>query len=452
MPPSFHDIIIEKVVSGGFGLGRLADGMIALVPFTLAGERVRITPRRRHKSYLEAEAVEVLAPAAERIDPPCHHYGRCGGCDLQHAAYPAQLRIKADILREQLAAAGLADWQAAWQEPLEATNPFGYRQRLRLHIDDAGHVGFHRPRSHRVEPVARCLLARPEIESCRQKLQAHPFWPLLQQQSTSLEITVSPDDGRIIILLGYRRQPRPRDLELAGTLAADLPEIAGFLFTGAGFEPIGPQGPAAGNEAMLSRFTLPPTVTGSRPLTLSAEPGGFSQVNPCQNEQLVRTLLSWAEVRPNQRVLDLFCGMGNFSLPLALRAGEVIGCDLQGAAIRSARRNAEHAGLTNCEFLKRSAREGGAELLARGERFDFLLLDPPRQGCADLIHLVPYLGARRLAYISCDPPTLARDLVLLAARGYRLRRVQLVDMFPQTHHLETITLLENAECRMQNEE
>jgi 23S rRNA (uracil1939-C5)-methyltransferase len=290
--------------------------------------------------------------------------------------------------------------------------------------------------------VGRCLLARPEIEEFLQKLQGHSSWRPLLAQSTSLEIAVSPDTGRITVLLGYRRQPRPRDLQLARALGEDFPEIGGLLFTGAGFEPFGPGGQAASNETMLIRFTLPATVTGSRPLTLTVEPGGFSQVNPRQNEHLVQTLLSWAEVRRDERVLDLFCGMGNFSLPLALAAGEVTGCDLQGAAIRSARRNAELAGLANCRFLKRSAREGATELLARGERFDFLLLDPPRQGCADLIGLLPSFGARRLAYISCDPATLARDLALLAARGYRLSRVRVVDMFPQTHHLETITLLE----------
>ncbi|MDA8165250.1 MAG: class I SAM-dependent RNA methyltransferase [Desulfobacteraceae bacterium] len=443
--PLPHHITIEKIVAGGYGLGRLPDGMVVLVPFTLPGERVRIAPRQRHKTYLEAEAVEIIAPAAERTEPPCPHYGRCGGCHLQHAAYPLQLRLKADVLREQLAAAAVPGWEAAWQEPLAAPAPFGYRQRLRLQIDSGRRVGFHRPRSHQVEPVGRCLLARPEIEDFRARLQGRPSWPLLLAQATSLEIAVSPDEGKIIVLLGYRRRPRPRDFQLAETLAADLPALAGFLFTGDGFAPTGPRGLAASDPTVLLGFTLPESVTGSRPLTLTVEPGGFSQVNPAQNEGLVRTLLAWAAVRPGERVLDLFCGMGNFSLPLALAAGEVTGCDLQGAAIRGARRNAGLAGLAGCRFSKRSAREGAAALLAAGERFDFLLLDPPRQGCADLVDLLPGFGAGRLAYISCDPATLARDLALLAVRGYRLRRVRAVDMFPQTHHLETITLLESEE-------
>jgi 23S rRNA (uracil1939-C5)-methyltransferase len=136
--------------------------------------------------------------------------------------------------------------------------------------------------------------------------------------------------------------------------------------------------------------------------------------------------------------------MGNFSLPLALAAREVVGCDLQGAAIRAAKRNAEQAGLTNCRFLRQPAAAGAREMLSGGERFDLLLLDPPRQGCADLLSLLPELGARRLIYISCDPATLARDLVGLREQGFQLRRLQMVDMFPQTHHLETITLLERG--------
>jgi 23S rRNA (uracil1939-C5)-methyltransferase len=435
-------ITIEKIVAGGFGLGRLADGLVVLVPHTLPGERVRIAARRQRKDYLEAESVEIINPSPERCEPACPHFGRCGGCDLQHIAYPAQVAIKGAILKEQMEKTGLAISGTGWREPLAAARPLGYRQRLRLQVDgDSGRLGFYRSRSHQVEPVATCLLARSEINLAWQQLAAHAALPLLLDQSQSLELIASPDDGRVSLLFAFRRKPRPRDLQLAREICWNLSNCQGVLFTGAGFEPIDPLAPQSGPPSFLSRFTLPAPIIG-RPLTLTVEPGGFCQINPGQNEELVRVLLSWAALASGERALDLFCGMGNFSLPLAAAGGEVVGCDLQGAAIRSARRNAEEAGLTNCRFMRQSAAAAIGELLARGERFDLLLLDPPRQGCADILPLLPQLGAGRIIYISCDPATLMRDLTLLAQNGYRLRRIQAVDMFPQTHHLEIITLLE----------
>jgi 23S rRNA (uracil1939-C5)-methyltransferase len=440
---SHHFITIEKIVAGGLGLGRLASGLVVMVPGTLPGERVRITEQRRRKGYLEAEAVEIVEPAAARVMPACPIFGRCGGCDLQHAAYPAQVALKTAVLREQLGRINLAG--DVWQEPLAASAPFGYRQRIRLQVDEStGRFGFYRPRSHQVEPVTRCLLARPEINEIWRQLQAQETLPLLLAHCRSLEISVSPDDGGVALLFLLRRKPRPRELQLAREICGNFSGLLGCLFTGPDFEAMDPLGQQSGPPSFLSRFTLPASVTGSRPLTLTVEPGGFCQVNSSQNEQLVRTLLAWAALEPGERVLDLFCGMGNFSLPLALAAREVVGCDLQGAAIRAAKRNAEQAGLTNCRFLRQPAAAGAREMLTGGERFDLLLLDPPRQGCADLLSLLPELGARRLIYISCDPATLARDLVGLREQGFQLRRLQMVDMFPQTHHLETITLLERG--------
>ena len=141
-------------------------------------------------------------------------------------------------------------------------------------------------------------------------------------------------------------------------------------------------------------------------------------------------------------MLDLHCGMGNFSLPLALLAKEVVGMDVQRAAIRSAKRNADRANITNCRFEKQTALDGAQALAARGESFDLILLDPPRQGCAEVIPYLSELKAKQLVYISCDPATLARDLDKLAAQGFSIKRLGLVDMFPQTHHMEVVTQLE----------
>ena len=161
-----------------------------------------------------------------------------------------------------------------------------------------------------------------------------------------------------------------------------------------------------------------------------------------QNQNMIHRVLEWAALEGGERVLDLYCGMGNFSLPLAGVAGEVVGMDAHGASIRSAGRNAHLNNMRNCRFEKSSALAGAKRLAAGKAAFDLVLLDPPREGCAKILPYIPQLGAERLIYISCDPATLARDLLRLVEYGYAITRLALVDMFPQTHHMEVMALLE----------
>jgi 23S rRNA (uracil1939-C5)-methyltransferase len=182
-------------------------------------------------------------------------------------------------------------------------------------------------------------------------------------------------------------------------------------------------------------------VPGGESLRMTIEPGGFCQVNADQNEKLVALVIEWAKLDLRHKVLDLFCGMGNFSLPLARQVKSVIGMDLQRSAIRSAKRNAGINGIANCTFSQNSAFAGAKSLAAAGEKFDIALLDPPRQGCAEVIPYLPQIGVSQIIYISCDPATLCRDLVLLDREGYEVEKMKMVDMFPQTHHLETIVSL-----------
>jgi 23S rRNA (uracil1939-C5)-methyltransferase len=190
----------------------------------------------------------------------------------------------------------------------------------------------------------------------------------------------------------------------------------------------------------MIRLTLP-AGKGQEPVSLAVEPGGFYQVNQEQNEQLITLLLDWAAVGREQRVLDLFCGVGNFSLPLARKASQVTGMDLQGSAIRSAKRNASLNMLDNVDFTKMDAAAGARFLAGQGEHFDLLLLDPPRTGCREVLPQVAALAPETIIYISCDPATLARDLGDLLALGYGIKKMRLFDMFPQTSHLETMVLL-----------
>ncbi|MEA3548491.1 MAG: 23S rRNA (uracil(1939)-C(5))-methyltransferase RlmD [Thermodesulfobacteriota bacterium] len=438
----FHNIQIEKLVTGAFGLGRMPDGLVVLVPHVLPDETVRVTPVRKRKSYLQARLDQVLEASPARIDPPCPLYGQCGGCALQHVRCEDQPRLKSAILHDQILRAGLFDGEkiaSILSEPLASPLPFSYRQRIRLRINDRGECGFLRFHSHEIIPVNRCLLARPLINDVLVELRKLSNCRHLLGLSSELELLFNPDRQNIFLIFHFSRKPRPGDIKAARETAASLSHTGAVLLSVAGqgtFPFYSEDGEKYPQLALL--FNL----EKGRVIRLGFEPGSFCQVNLEQNEQLLKLLLDWAEVRNRDQVLDLFCGMGNFSLPLAMKAGHVLGMDLQRSAIRSARRNAEEAEIDNCRFERLAAVEGARKLAESGKRFDLVLLDPPRQGCLDSLPHVMRLGAHKIIYISCDPATLCRDLALLRQNGYRIRKMKMVDMFPQTHHLETIVLLE----------
>jgi 23S rRNA (uracil1939-C5)-methyltransferase len=440
------ELTVEKVIKGGLGLGRLSDGQVVMVPRVLPGERVRVLPRRRHKQYQEADLLEVLVPSAQRVSPLCSVYDTCGGCDFQHATYDEQLRLKNGILGETLCRTGLCreeELPALLGVPLASPQTFGYRQRIRLQVVQ-GIVGYFARQSHSLTPVSQCPLAGEAINSVLAKLSAsRPFQALLPLAS-AIELLENPAHGSVILLIHYSRKPRPAEHQAAKLICQSLPNLAAVIFSVEG-QAKGPcfteRGEAQPNDLRVE-FLLPHGLLG-QPLTLGLEPGGFCQVNLGQNENCIGLLLDWTREMKSVRVLDLFCGMGNFSLPLAMLDWEVTGMDMQRSTIRSAVRNAEAAGVADrCRFSQESATKAARRLLSEKATFGCLLLDPPRSGCTELVPLLPGLEARQIIYISCDPATLARDLLGLTQAGYRLAEVRLVDMFPQTAHQETMVRLE----------
>ncbi len=433
-------LLIEKLVPGGAGLGRRQDGLVVLSHRVLPGETVRVRGGRRHRDYQEADLLEVLDPSPERQAAACPFFGTCGGCDLQHATAAGQLRIKRQMLAESLLRAGL-DPGLEIREVLASPKPFGYRQRVRLQVDGDRRLGFHRQRSRAVVAIDHCPLAAPELNELLKTLAGGAPLNSLLACTDSLELSLCPETRRVALLFGFTRKPRPADCRAARQLTADLPGQVICLFNAAGQGLFDADGSRL-DHGDLQFCTLPAEITGRGPLTLAWEVGGFSQVNVEQNMALIRLVLGWAAPKTGQQILDLYCGMGNFSLPLALHGAEVLGIEGQGSAVRSGRRNAERNGLANCRFEKAAVEKGVDRLLAAGARFDTILLDPPRAGAPDIVGRLHAFEARRVIAISCDPATLARDLATLQAGGYQVRTVQPVDMFPQTHHLESCALLE----------
>jgi 23S rRNA (uracil1939-C5)-methyltransferase len=436
-----HLLMIEKLVPGGFGLGRTAAGIVVLVRYVLPGEQVLVNVVSRKKDYITGVAAELLSTSDDRVVPPCPFYGRCGGCDLQHAGPGAQIRLKKAILAESLQRAGgdiFADLS-----PLVSPEQFGYRQRIRLQIDDNGIYGFYRAESHTLEPVSQCLLARDELNGVLRQLHNSLIFQELAKHCSGFELLFNPAEDTTVILLHFRRKPRPADCHHAKDLLRTTAGLAHVLMQVAGYglyDPLAREFPAAG-PIMSHSLALEDM---HKPLVLSWETGGFCQVNLEQNKNLIQLVLEMVAAGPHKTVLDLYCGYGNFSLPIAQRGAEVLGIDAQNSAIRSGRRNAVQNRIHTCRFAKEQVPAGVSALVGAGRSFETIILDPPRQGALETISRLPELGPTQIVYISCNPATLARDLARLIPAGYELCRLVPVDMFPQTHHLESVALLKRS--------
>jgi len=436
------DVTIKKMVNGGYGLSVLNNGKTALVLYGLPGETIRLKIVDTKQSVCYGVAREIIgSPHPLRIQPACPYYMTCGGCNLQHADYELQCSIKTTILADLLERSGsqqLQEQAVFLEQIVPSSSLFNYRQRIRLKITNTGLPGFNRFRSHEVTPVKHCLLAPKHINHCLEQLPTLKSFQTLAGISTEIELLSNPADNSLCLRFFLLRKPRPTDRKAARTLGCSIATDARIFLVGRSFSDEGPFGETEQNADNLLCFSM----GGPDPLTLSWEAGGFCQVNIEQNRQLVELVLQLSSLSPNDRVLDLYCGMGNFSIPAALLTSHVHGVESQGSAIRSARRNAEHNNVKNMSFTKSDVPAACLSLIESGEQFDTIICDPPRQGMVNLSAMLHRLTRKRLVYISCDPATLCRDLKVLCESGFSIKSIRPVDMFPQTHHIETVTLLE----------
>jgi 23S rRNA (uracil1939-C5)-methyltransferase len=438
-----HTLTIDKLVQGGIGLGRLANGMVILVRGVLPGEKVLVRELHRKKDYILASLEEILSASPDRVEPPCPIYGRCGGCDLQHAAPEAQLRLKKAMLTDSLERSEshtFHDISRYIEAPVNAPTPFNYRQRLRLQVDRQGNYGFFQPESHHIVPVTQCLLAKELLNLVLQQLHTSSSFRELLKHTSACELLFNPDANAVIMLLHYQRKPRPTDSVLSQELLNGIAGLAAVYLLAEGFGLYDPMAQTFPGHLPTLSYTTEIKAIGSA-LTYTWEVGGFSQVNLEQNSNLIKFVLEMTALGRHKTILDLYCGYGNFSLPVARLAAEVLGIDTQNGAIRSGIRNAAFNGILNCRFEKNLVPEAVAAVLAAGNTYDTIILDPPRRGAPEIASLLPELHPDQIIYISCNPATLARDLAILSAAEYKLVRLVPVDMFPQTHHLESVALL-----------
>ncbi len=415
---------IEKMVYGGRGMGR-REGKIVFVPFTVPGDRVQVEVTKDKKNFSEAGLRVVEKPSPLRMEPFCRHFGECGGCHYQHISYPDQLNLKQEILKESLRLSGKEEGDT-FLPVIPSPRDRGYRIRAQFKGDQDGGkqvFGFYSWGSHRLVEIAECPLLHPrvgEIFRALQRLSAKIY-------IRGADIQVSPDEEAGVLGLDVRGSGGPAAAE---TLARETRFIKGVVLKGNKVL-------SWGESDLCYRW---PGISGSPGLTVRAGDDSFSQVNPFQNGNLMQKAVEWADLTGKEKILDLYCGSGNLSLPLAQRAMRVWGIDHNARAITDARKNAADNGLHNCRFIAASTKPGLEEVRKETDRVDLAVLDPPRAGARDLADLV-LLNPRKILYVSCEPPTLARDLALLRTRGYELIRLQGLDMFPHTYHIEVIAEL-----------
>lgn len=420
---------IDKAIYGGAGLAR-AESKAVFVPFTLPGELVEAEIAEQKKSYETAELTEVLEPSAERRPAPCPHFGACGGCHYQHANYAAQVEIKRAILREALERARVREIP---EIEAAAGEPFGYRNRVRLHVErNQLRLCYKRRNSHVNLPIKTCPIAAPVLGKAI---------PALNREGEALglgkwarEVELFTDDAEGAMLVAFWTD-RPKT-EAARLLESCWPELQKVLpgVAGAGAFSV-ERGETAGK--LLAQ-------TGDGALTYRADGrryrvslGSFFQVNRFLVDRLVE--LVTRETNGNL-AWDLYAGVGLFSLALAELFGEVVAVESSGASVRDLRENLRgtHHRVVSADtgaFLKRAVEQ-------RQPVPDWVVVDPPRAGLGrEVTTLLGKVRARNVTYVSCDPATLSRDVAALLESGYRLAKMHLVDLFPQTFHLESVTHL-----------
>ena len=429
---------IVALAPGGEGLARAGDRAV-YVPFTAPGDLVTVEMGAGEEA-VHAELLELVAPGPARQEAACPHFGpagdRCGGCEWLHVTPLVQLSAKVRALRETLRRIGRLDPAALrWLPPLASPEPLHYRSRAKFHLDrKAGRLVFYRRRSHEPVPLESCALLRPGLEGLRRALGPALAAADLSPREVWLEWSDLQGHGAACLDLAALGERERRRAE--GLLAA-VPALAGLVLRG-------PEGvPTLLGQPVLLQARAPgdPAAGACR-----SRPDVFQQANRAANALLVRAALDL--LQPDKLdVLELHCGAGNFTGPLAARARSVAAVEVQGPALDLAR--ADHADQPRpaapvrffagdaLNMARAFARERGPS----ARRFGAVLLDPPRDGARGLGPALRELGVPRAVYVSCDPATLARDVKGCVEAGFAVEAVQAVDLFPQTHHVEALVVL-----------
>ncbi|BDR85011.1 23S rRNA (uracil(1939)-C(5))-methyltransferase RlmD [Clostridium tetani] len=442
---STYNLYITGMGTKGEGIGKINNFTI-FVTGAILGEEVEVNIIKVNKNYAVGKLLNIITPSANRVEPPCDIYTKCGGCQLQHMSYKEQLNFKRQKVKDALLRLGGIDVEV--EEVLGMENPYRYRNKVQLPIGkEKGkvNIGFYAPRSHNIIDLKSCFI---------QDEKADKIIKILKEWIEKFNVSIYDEKehkgnlrhimvrtafrtGQIMIVLVTKDKKLPHKEELINKLTEDLEGVVSII------------------QNMNSQKTN--VVLGKESIVLwgkdkiidyignfkfAITPLSFFQVNPIQTEVLYNKALEYADLKGDEVVFDAYCGTGTISLFLSQKAKKVYGVEIVNEAIESAKLNARENNVNNVDFIVGESEQIIPELIEKGIKADVVVVDPPRKGCEkSLLEAMAKMAPEKIVYVSCDPATLARDLGVLEELGYKTMKVQPVDMFSNTYHVETIILM-----------
>ncbi len=407
------DILLEKLTYGGEAMGRLPDGRAVFVPFGLPGEQVRVELTEDKKNFARGKLLELLTASPERIEPKCKHFGKCGGCHYQNLPYEKQLLAKTEILRDQLQRIGKIENPPVLQiiaSPLE----WNYRNHVQFHLTAEGKVGFINAKGNSTLPIEECHLPETGINA---------FWPELQFESNKdverVSLRAGQDEELMVVLESEDPETPELEIEADVSVVHLFDEHAVVI---------------AGQDNLIFNIL-------GKEFRVSA--ASFFQVNTKMAEKMVEHVIASLPVTSSTTLLDVYCGVGLFSKFFAAKCQTVIGIETSESACEDFAFNLDE--FDNVEIYEGAAEEVLPGLAGRLDSSTFAIVDPPRAGIEKhALDAIISIKPQIIAYVSCDPSTLARDAARLINGGYRLVEVTPFDLFPQTYHIESISIFETV--------
>lgn len=434
-PPSeLITVDIGSLSHDGRGIASI-NGMTTFISGAITGEKISCRITKRHRRYYEGEMAEVLIPSPERTESKCKHFSMCGGCSLQHISIDAQIQLKQKTLLEQLLHFGKVTPEIIL--PPISGNPWGYRRKARLGVRYVRKksqlmIGFREKHSNLLTNVIDCPVLHPNVGSRVGELGELIAGLSQYEQIAQIEVAVSDQETALIF---RHLVDLPND---------DINKLIQFGQANNFHIYLQPNAPAAiqkiwpQNEENNLSYFLP-----EHKIEMQFRPLDFIQVNSEINHLMLKQALTLLDAKPTEKILDLFCGLGNFTLPIARQALHVTGVEGSEEMVLRASKNAELNAIANVDFHAANLMKPSLTSSWMKQTYDKILLDPPRTGAKEIIESFPNLGAKRIIYVSCNPATLARDAgELVYNQGYKLKQVGVINMFPHTSHIEAIAMFE----------
>ena len=436
LPEAAVNVTIESLAHDGRGVAHV-DGKVVFIDEALIGENVDFVYTDSRKDYAEGRMIKVLTRSEDRVEALCPHYGVCGGCSFQHVESSAQIRIKQELLIEQFKRIGKVEIPELWQ-PLTGEH-WGYRRKARMGVKFVAKknnrvlVGFRERRHPYLAEIDSCLVMHPIVGTRLMALGEMIGGLSIRDKIPQIEVAIG--DEQCVLSIRVLEPPTADDIERMKAFEREHPMT--LCLQSKGPDTIVP---LEGEAEVIPSYALP-----DHGIKFNFKPAMFTQVNYDINRQMINRVLETLALTKDDNVLDLFCGLGNFTLPMAKYAGSVVGVEGDAPLINHAKENARHNHIDNVEFYAADLSKDLSDAPWANRRYNKILLDPSRAGASEVLPYFKKWQPESIVYVSCNPSTLARDAgILVNDMGYRLVRAGVMDMFPQTAHVESIAWFQHG--------